>query len=242
MDYPNLKTNIFNKPIIVVEGIIGAGKTTLTQILEKELDLKAFYEPVDANLYLKEFYAEEARIRAGGEKPNKYAFPMQMELMYQRFAMHKSASWEVALFNENKGVIIDRSIFGDRVFAKLLTKYGNIEPIMWDTYQKTFFILSQDFMPPQYMIYLDTPVKTAWIRARGDAGRNREQETPMENDDFYNYLIDLKQEHENLIKEIEDGLHSWSKYIEIIRVPWENNLDPEEVSPVIKDIKSKINL
>ena len=56
MDYPNLKTNIFNKPIIVVEGIIGAGKTTLTQILEKELDLKAFYEPVDANLYLKEFY------------------------------------------------------------------------------------------------------------------------------------------------------------------------------------------
>lgn len=153
MDYPNLKTNIFNKPIIVVEGIIGAGKTTLTQILEKELDLKAFYEPVDANLYLKEFYAEEARIRAGGEKPNKYAFPMQMELMYQRFAMHKSASWEVALFNENKGVIIDRSIFGDRVFAKLLTKYGNIEPIMGYISKNIFHIITGFYASSIYDIF-----------------------------------------------------------------------------------------
>jgi len=242
MSQSNIRTTYFNKPIIVVEGIIGAGKTTITQLLEKELQLKGHYEPVDANKYLKLFYAEEARIRAGGDKPNKYAFPMQMELMYQRFAMHKSACWEAAQFNQHKGAIIDRSIFGDRVFAKLLTRYGNIEPIMWETYQKTFWILSQDFMPPQYMIFLDTPVETAWKRARGDMGRNRDQETPMENDDFYNYLIDLQKEHHELIREIENGMHTWSNYIEIIKIPWDNGLAEEEVQPVIKTIREKIGL
>jgi deoxyadenosine/deoxycytidine kinase len=242
MKNPDVRTQFFNKPIMVVEGIIGAGKTTITKLIQRELNLKGYYEPVDANNYLKMFYAEEARIRAGGEPPNKYAFPMQIELMWQRFAMHKSAAWEVAQFNQYQGAIIDRSIFGDRVFAKLLTKYGSIEPIMWETYEKSFYILSQDFNPPQYLLFLDTPVETAWTRARGDVGRNRDEETPMEDDDFYKYLIDLRDEHYALMDEIESGKHTWSKYIEIIRIPWVNGLHEKEVLPVIKQIADNIGI
>ncbi len=46
------------KPVIWVEGIIGAGKTALTKILARELNYEGLYEPVDNNPYLKMFYAD----------------------------------------------------------------------------------------------------------------------------------------------------------------------------------------
>ena len=43
-------------PIIWIEGIIGCGKTTLTEMLAAALKLRAIFEPVDSNPYLKLFY------------------------------------------------------------------------------------------------------------------------------------------------------------------------------------------
>ena len=225
---------VFKKPMIAIEGIIGAGKTTFARTLAHRLRLRAMYEPVDNNPYLASFYIEEARIGAGGEKPNKYAFPMQMELMYQRFAMHKLASWETAVHNEYDGVVIDRSITGDRVFAKLLTLNGSIEDIMWKTYEKTFDILSRDFMPPSYIIFLDVPVDVAFERQQK---RNRDQEKSVIGQDFYDYLVELDREYRILMDEISSNAHHWATHTEVVKVDWSKNNDLPFVETTIEKIK-----
>ncbi len=104
------------KPIIWIEGNIGAGKTTLSHILEKELGYRGFYEPVDSNPYLQDFY----------EDPKRWAFPMQIEMLHRRYAMQQLAAYECTAYSEYHGAIIDRGLPGDRVFAKIHTDEGNI--------------------------------------------------------------------------------------------------------------------
>ena len=87
---------------IGISGIIGAGKTTLAQALGEELHLPVYYENVAGNSYLADFYADQA----------KYAFPLQVHLLNQRFRQHQQIIW-------TGGGVQDRTIYEDTVFAKV---------------------------------------------------------------------------------------------------------------------------
>jgi deoxyadenosine/deoxycytidine kinase len=106
-----------------MEGIIGAGKTELT-----EMNFEGLYEPVEENPYLKMFYADMS----------KWAFPMQILLLHKRFALQKRAAYSSYVDGGPEGYIVDRGLPGDRVFAKLLTQQGHIEQIDWETYELAF--------------------------------------------------------------------------------------------------------
>ena len=116
---------------IWIEGIIGAGKTTVTRKLADELNLRPLFEPVEANPYLDDFY----------KNPKEHAFAMQIELMAHRYAMQQLAAYEACLVGGYNGSILDRGLPGDRVFAKLHMKYGNMSELNWNTYQRLFNIM-----------------------------------------------------------------------------------------------------
>jgi deoxyadenosine/deoxycytidine kinase len=94
---------------VAVEGIIGAGKSTLASFLAKKMDWRMLAEPIDGNPLLAKFY----------EDPKRWAFTMQIRMLHERYRLQQVAA------HDHQPCILDRSLPGDRVFAKLQVAYGN---------------------------------------------------------------------------------------------------------------------
>ena len=103
---------------IGIAGMIGAGKSTLATRLGELLDLPVYYEPVDDNEYLADFYRDTAT----------YAFATQIYLLNRRFQQHQEIIWR------GGGGVQDRTIYEDAVFAKMLVKLGLMEDRDYRTY------------------------------------------------------------------------------------------------------------
>ena len=93
--------------VIVLAGMIGAGKSSLTALIANRLGSEAFYESVDDNEVLPLFYAE----------PEKYAFLLQIYFLNKRFDSIKQA-----LTHENN--VLDRSIYEDSLLFHLNADLG----------------------------------------------------------------------------------------------------------------------
>ena len=93
--------------MIVLSGMIGAGKSSLTTILAEHLGTQAFYEQVDDNPVLPLFYAD----------PKKYAFLLQIYFLNKRFASIKRA-----LADDNN--VLERSIYEDSLFFHINADMG----------------------------------------------------------------------------------------------------------------------
>lgn len=93
--------------MIVLSGMIGAGKSSLTTILAEHLGTQAFYEKVDDNPVLPLFYSD----------PKKYAFLLQIYFLNRRFALIKRA-----LSDDNN--VLDRSIYEDSLFFHINADMG----------------------------------------------------------------------------------------------------------------------
>ena len=132
-----------NACMIVIEGLIGVGKSTLTDDLGKTLGFKVFKEPVEDNPYLEEYYKD----------PKRYALEMQFWLMSRRFQMHQEAI--EFIWRTGKGVIMDRSIYGDAIFAKQNVTDGNINKIGYDNYMKMRDVMFRFLMVPQLTLFLE---------------------------------------------------------------------------------------
>lgn len=210
-------------PVIWVEGIIGAGKTTLTRALTNELGLRPILEPVKANPYLAKFY----------EDPKRWAFPMQIELLYRRYAMQKLAAYESTTEGGYPGSVLDRGLPGDRVFARLHRLAGNMSEMEWETYERCYGIMACSLIPPSLLIFLDVEPEIALDRVRN---RGREEETGIPLD----YLKQLRAGYLDLMVEIESGTHAWSRGMEVMRLAW--NTDDQPTAPLISGLKDKFKL
>ena len=93
--------------MIVLAGTIGAGKSSLTEMIANHLNSEAFYESVDDNEVLPLFYQD----------PNKYAFLLQIYFLNKRFDSIKQA-----LRHENN--VLDRSIYEDSLLFHLNADLG----------------------------------------------------------------------------------------------------------------------
>ena len=94
---------------IAIAGNIGAGKTTLTEILSKHYGWEAHYEEVDGNPYLNDFYHDMQR----------WSFNLQVYFLNNRF------SQIIDFRNSGKTVIQDRTIYEDaEIFAHNLHEMG----------------------------------------------------------------------------------------------------------------------
>jgi deoxyadenosine/deoxycytidine kinase len=143
--------------VICIDGVVGAGKTTLGEILAKELGMTFFREPVDTNPLLDKFYYDR----------NRYSFPLQVYFLNKRFKMLKEAE-------KLAGCIMDRSIYGDVIFARLLMQNEQMSPEEYDLYEELLHNMLEHVSRPKLMIYLDITVDNAIGRIR-ERGRSYEQ-------------------------------------------------------------------
>jgi deoxyadenosine/deoxycytidine kinase len=206
-----------------VEGIIGAGKSTLTQKLAEGLNFRPIFEPVNSNPYLERFY----------EDPKRWAFSMQMELLYRRYNMQQLAAREATHCDEYKGAILDRGMPGDRVFCKLHMLEGNIDPLEWITYLNAYEVMACSLTPPSLLLFLDVEPEVALERVRA---RNREAESSVD----LEYLTKLRKGYLDLMCEIESGDHGWSRGMDVRRLPW--NIDHQPIEPLIETLKDRYKL
>lgn len=168
-----VKKNAPNE-MIVVDGVVGSGKTTLMNILTEELGVSGFEEPVTDNPILGKFYHDRKR----------YAFPLQIFFLNRRFRMLKEAQ-------ENKASsVMDRSIYGDVIFAKLLHDGGDMEKDEFMLYQDLLTNMLDHIQAPKLMIYLRADVDTAIGRIES---RGRDYEQIVERD----YWERLNKEYED---------------------------------------------
>src|SRR5512132_1165629 len=91
---------------IVIEGVIGVGKTSLTKLLADHLQAKLVLEEVEENPFLKDFYRDRER----------YAFQTQMHFLFSRFQQQRNLR-QMELFSER--MVADYLFQKDRIFASL---------------------------------------------------------------------------------------------------------------------------
>lgn len=195
--------------LVWIEGIVGSGKSTFARKVGKSLNLRVIEEPVDTNPYLAKFYLDQ----------KKWAFGMQMFLLHKRYAMQQLASYEATGVGGYNGAVLDRSISGDRVFAKMHTECGNIEPLDFETYEMAYSIMCRTLLPPTLLVFLDVQPETAFERMKK---RNRDVESGVP----LSYLKDLHKGYKALLKEAKRGLLPWGHAIEVALIPW----DPDTLS------------
>lgn len=144
--------------LVIVDGVVGSGKTTFMNILQEELGLHGFEEPVTDNPLLEKFYHDRKR----------YAFPLQVFFLNRRFRMLKDAEGLAS------SSVMDRSIYGDVIFAKLLHEGGDMEKEEFLLYQELLVNMLDHIEAPKLMIYLKCDVDTALSRIQ-KRGRDYEQ-------------------------------------------------------------------
>ncbi len=134
--------------MIVIEGVVGVGKSSLMRHIEK-LGYQTFEEPVFDNPLLEKFYHNRKR----------YSFPLQIFFLNKRFKHIKEAS-------KIEKTVLDRSIYGDAIFAKLLHLNGEMEDEEYMTYQELLENMLEHVKAPRLMIYLEVSVDEAIRRIR----------------------------------------------------------------------------
>ena len=195
--------------MIIIEGLIGVGKSTLTENMGEALGFKVFKEPVEDNPYLEDYYKD----------PKRYALEMQFWLMSRRFQMHQEAI--ETIWRTGRGVIMDRSIYGDAIFAKQNVTDGNISAAGYDNYMKMRDVMFGFLMVPQLTLFLQASPKTCLERI---SSRERGCETKIP----ASYLEGLDFEYKNLLGELsEKGSH-----VEV--VDWEKFKSTEEVLDILQ--------
>jgi len=208
--------------VIGVEGGIGAGKTTFVQKLADALQFRAVHEPVDTEL-LEAFYQD----------PAANAYDFQFDMMLKRWDAHDLCQCEARSGFEYRGAILDRTLVGDRVFARMHHRAGNINDRQWRIYERFFTKALSKFETPAVLVYLDVDPVVALERVRK---RRRGAEAEMSLD----YLTNLRKEYLDLLSEIEAKQHQWSAGMEIVRLPW--NVDHQDIDPVASMLKDFLRI
>ena len=162
---------------IAVSGNIGAGKTTLTQMLSKHYGWEMRLEPVVINPYLEDYYKDIKR----------WSFALEVYFLKERFRDI------LDIAHTNKTIIQDRSIFeGVYVFVENNYRQGNLSETDFHTYMELFDLMTNITKIPDLMIYLRKSVPEL-VRQIQKRGRDYEQTMKLD------YLEGLNNRYEDFI-------------------------------------------
>lgn len=148
--------------VIVLAGMIAAGKSTVSKKLADELGTDLMIEPVDQNPILPLYYKDK----------EKYAFILQIYFLNERFKLIKKA------LKNNKNVL-DRSIYEDELFTRINLMEGNISQVEYDVYSDLLANMLEEIedMPkksPDLLVYLNISFEK-FLENLGKRGRAFEQ-------------------------------------------------------------------
>lgn len=156
--------------LLGVAGMVGTGKTTLTQAFASRFGLQLALESVDAeNPWLERFYTEPEGMRT-------YALHLQLHFLASRFqSMRRMRSL-------GGGWVLDRTWYEDaEVFARGLYEQQLMSAQEWELYARLYgeLLYAPAARPPRLLIYLHGPLDTILGRI-ATRGRAAERETPVE--------------------------------------------------------------
>lgn len=144
------------KKYIAIAGNIGAGKSSLTKVLSDYFKWEPFYEQVDDNPYILDFYNDMRR----------WSFNLQVFFLSSRFQRQRE-------IEETPHTIVqDRSIYEDaEIFARNLSEMGLMSTRDHDNYVALFGIMTSYLRAPDLLVYLRASVPTLvrHIQQRGRA-------------------------------------------------------------------------
>lgn len=206
--------------VIVLAGVIGVGKSTLTKMLSEELGTKPFYESVSDNPVLDLFYKD----------PEKYAFLLQIYFLNTRFRSIKKAS-------EQANNVLDRSIFEDSLFFHVNYELGRVTKTEVAVYDDLLKNMMQEIhgLPkkvPDLLVYIkaDYPTMIKRIKRRGRPFEQPEQDPTLVG--YYKTLLEHYEPWYNDYSESAKMVIDGTKY------DFVNNENDKRI--VLDQIKSKM--
>ena len=159
---------------IAIAGNIGAGKTSLTELLAKHYNWEAHFEDVIDNPYLDDFYNHMER----------WSFNLQIYFLKSRFQQL------LAIKNNPKTIIQDRTIYEDaHIFAPNLKAMGLMNLRDFKNYQELFELMESLIKGPDLLIYLRSSIPNLVNKIHK---RGRDYETSISID----YLSRLNERYE----------------------------------------------
>ncbi|QTN37656.1 deoxynucleoside kinase [Cryomorphaceae bacterium] len=165
---------------IAIEGNIGAGKTTLSELLARDHGAKLVLEQFSDNPFLPKFY----------EDRDKYAFPLEMSFLAERFQQLSEQIPSGDLFSSF--TVSDYFVLKSLIFAEV-----NLPRDEFELYRRIFNLMYKQIPKPDLLVYLHRDVDDLQrqIKLRG---RSYEQDIPND------YLEDVQRSYFAFLKQQKD--------------------------------------
>lgn len=126
---------------IAIEGNIGAGKSTLSTLLAKHYNARLILEEYADNNFLPKFYQDRER----------YAFPLELSFLADRFKQFKRTLLQQELFHEK--TIADYHFIKSKLFARV-----NLPDDEYELFENLYDIAASNLPQPELLIYLHAPI------------------------------------------------------------------------------------
>lgn len=199
---------------IAIAGNIGAGKTTLTNLLAKHFKWEPQFEEVITNPYLDDFYTQMER----------WSFNLQIYFLNTRFRQILS------IRESGKSVIQDRTIYEDAfIFAPNLNDMGLMTGRDFENYKSLFELMESLVAPPDLMIYLRSSIPNL-VKQIHKRGRS------YENGISIDYLNRLNERYEDWIKGYDKGK---LLIFDVDNLDFVDN--PEDLGSIVNRIDAELN-
>ncbi|HEY0246386.1 MAG TPA: deoxynucleoside kinase [Mucilaginibacter sp.] len=199
---------------IAIVGNIGAGKTTLTEMLAKNYGWDPLFEAVDNNPYLEDFYSDMKR----------WSFNLQIYFLNSRYRQI------VDIQKSGRNIIQDRTIYEDAyIFAENLHDMGLMTSRDYENYEAIFDNITEYIKPPDLLVYLKASVPTL---VNNIQRRGREYETGIRID----YLSKLNEKYDKWIKGYKLG-----KLLVLDKDTLDFANNTEDMASIIQMVEREIN-
>jgi deoxyadenosine/deoxycytidine kinase len=218
--------------VVIVEGLIGSGKTTLSRELGRALgpttltlfepDEKGGTDQGGGNPYLADYYTD----------PNRWSFVLQVHQLQARFRMHQQAQWHVM---QGAGhAVLDRSYFGDTAFAHLQVQNGTMSEREFSTYSSIYHAMTASVMLPNICVRILTSPEICNERVarrmQNETGRKCEEAIDLD------YLRGLEREIDHMVAVLR-GMS-----VTVLDVPWDVDREsPESRASAIEALAARIH-